>query len=306
MQFLEKINLLEFDLSEQIRSYLYLIVDSGEALLIDAHIGPEAENVLKAIEEIIELDQLTAVALTHGHYDHIGACPLIKERTNAEIAAHIADAQYIEDPWTQFLMLYQHWNPTKEEYQNVLQNVGGRGVRVTNPLHDEDILKVGSIKLEVVHTPGHSPGSICLFESEAKVLFSGDAIIPSDWFSNMLGVIFDARSHLRSLERLSKMDVEVLCPGHKPMRRGAEVGRELSRHIDRYNEIESNVIEIVTESDGFSLSETTEGVVERVLSPDVYEESVTALMTVRAFLHKLCFEGKLVQEKGPVWRALER
>ena len=154
-QLTENIHLLCFDFTEQIRSHLYLIHDQKEAVLIDAHIGPAAEKVLETIEEIIQLDQLKTVILTHGNMDHIGACPLLEEKTDASIAIHIADAQYIEEPWTQFLTLYQDIGTTEQAYQDFIALAGGRGVKVSNPLHEGDTITVGSIELQVIHTPGH-------------------------------------------------------------------------------------------------------------------------------------------------------
>lgn len=302
MKLSDNIHLLDFDFTDQIRNHLYLIEDSGEALLIDAHIGTAAEKVLEAIQEIIGLDKLGTVLLTHGHMDHTGACPLIEERTNAEIAVHIADAQYVEDPWIQFLTLYQNLNISANAYEDFLKLAGGRGVTVTRPLHDGDTLKVGTVKLHIIHTPGHSPGSVCIYEQDTKTLFSGDVLIPSDWFPRRLGVIQDAHTHLRSLERLSNMDIKVLCPGHEPIHRDSEVEREFTLHFKRFDEIESSVLNVMTESDALSLSEITERVAEQVLSAEKFEESLSDLVTIRGFLYKLCYEGKLIQERGPLWK----
>ena len=72
-QISDKIHLFDLDFTDQIRNHLYLIVDKGEAVLIDAHIGQAAGKVLEKIEEIIELDNLKTVLLTHGHMDHARA-----------------------------------------------------------------------------------------------------------------------------------------------------------------------------------------------------------------------------------------
>ena len=307
MKLFDHIHLLKFDLSERIRSYLYLIVDSGEAALIDAHIGTEAEKVIRAIEEIIELDQLSMVVLTHGHFDHIGTCPLLVENTDAKVAAHVADAWFIEEPWSQFQTLYHFRNPSKDIYHWILDMVGGRGVKVTNFLRDGDILKVGSIKLDVIHSPGHSPGSICLYDQETRALFAGDVLTPSEWFKDRLGPFLDARSHIRSLERLFEMDIEVLLPGHEPIRKGAEVGREISRHMNRFEVIESTVFQVLSETDDLTLSEIMDRVVERVFGQsDGRQVALGEWWTIHAYLQKLCFEGRLAQGRGPVWRAIKR
>ena len=213
-QITENIHLIDLDVTDQFRNHLYLIVDQDDAVLIDAHIGQEAEKVIKKIEEIIELDNLKTILLTHGHCDHMGACPLLEEKTNASIAAHIADAQYVEDPWIQFVSLYQDFNISAQAYQDFITMCGGRGVKITKALHDGDEIKVGSLNLEIIHTPGHSPGSICVYEPETKTVFSGDVLIPSLQLPNTLGVIQDATKQMQSMKRLSEMNIRALCQGH--------------------------------------------------------------------------------------------
>lgn len=302
-QISDKIHLFDLDFTDQIRNHLYLIIDQDEAVLIDAHIGQAAGKVLEKIEEIIELDNLKTVLLTHGHMDHIGACPLLEEKTNASIAAHIADAQYIEEPWTQFVTLYQDFNISSQAYQDFITIAGGRGAKVTQPLHDGDTIHVGSLKLEIIHTPGHSPGSICIYEPETKTMFTGDVLIPSDWFSTMIGVFQDATKHIQSLKRLSEKDIEVLCPGHAPIRRGAGVQKEFQLHFDRYYEIEKWIPEILSDSDGMSLWEIHHRLADEILPPGIHEPGIGAVCTVRGFLNKLCFEGEIIQENGSMWRA---
>ena len=302
-QISEKIHLFDLDFTDQIRNHLYLIVDQDEAVLIDAHIGQAAEKVIEKIEEIIELNDLKTILLTHGHYDHIGACPLLEEKTNASIAAHIADAQFVEEPWTQFVTLYQDFNISAQAYQDFITMVGGRGVKITEALHDGDNIKVGSLNLEVIHTPGHTPGSICLYEPETKIMFSGDVLIPSQFLPITLGVFLDAAKQIQSMKRLSELNIRVLCPGHEPILQGADVQKEFQLHFDRYYEIEKKIPQILSASDGMSLWEICHRLADEILPPGEHELGIGSIPTIRGFLNKLCFEGKIIQEKGSNWRA---
>ena len=150
----EYISMLSFPFGEGLRSHLYLIHDQNEAALIDAHIGSMSEQVIEKIQKVIPLNQLKTVILTHGHMDHMGASSYLKEKTDASIAIHIADAQYIEEPWTQFLTLYGGFGITKQNYLEFQSMSGGKSVTVTRPLHNGDIVKVGSVELQIHHTPG--------------------------------------------------------------------------------------------------------------------------------------------------------
>lgn len=299
------IHLLSFKFTDQIQSHLYLIHDKDEAILIDAHIATMAEQVLDTIQEIIPISNLKTVILTHGHMDHIGACSLIKEKTDASIAIHIADAQYLQEPWTQFLTLYQDLGITKQAYSEFIPLVGGE-VKVTRPLQDGDSIRVGSIELEIIHTPGHSPGSICIYEPESKMMFTGDALIPSEWYSTMIGVFQDATKYIQSLVKISKIDVSALCPGHEPIREGSDVQSEIKTHFERYHEIERNLIQILSESNGLTLWETYFKIADRLMAPGDHVPGIGGLMTLRGFLNKLSFEGKISQDNGSTWRVANR
>ncbi len=77
---------------ESYSTNLYLIIDGGEALLIDAHVGTGADQAVKYIEENLEGSTLKEVVLPHGHYDHVGSCPMLEEKFKPIFSAHPADA----------------------------------------------------------------------------------------------------------------------------------------------------------------------------------------------------------------------
>jgi len=298
----ENTSILTFDFTETLKSHLYLIQDRNEAALIDAHVGSMAEKVLKKIQEIIPINELKTVILTHGHMDHMGSSSLLKEKTKASIAIHIADAQYIEEPWTQFLTLFNDLGITKQAYEEFQTMSGGKPVEVTKPLHGGDIIKVGSIELHVIHTPGHSPGSICIYEPESKMMFTGDALIPSEWYPNTIAVFQDATKYIQSLTRLSEMEINTLCPGHGKIRQGSEVEKEFKVHFDRYYKIEAKIPEILSHSTGMTLWEIHTELANHILQPGDHAPGIGGLVSVKGFLNKLSFEGKIIQEKGSTWK----
>jgi len=146
-------------MSNTYESNCYVIEDSGEGALIDAGINP-----LHLLEKIGKLNmEIRLLINTHCHYDHTAGNSMVVEKTGARVAVHELDAEYVE----------------KAEKRHVLTHLFGadyRGVKVDQRLKDGDVIKVGEVKLEVIHTPGHSEGSICLYEPESKSLFSGDTV----------------------------------------------------------------------------------------------------------------------------------
>ena len=277
---------------------LYLIQDSGEALLIDAHVGTEAEQAAKYVEENLGDSTLKEVVLTHWHYDHVGGCPMLEERFKPMFSAHPADAWLIENPWSGVVQGYTFGELTKEAYHTWLRDAGGRGVRVGRLLRDGDVVKVGSIELQVLHTPGHQYGGVSLYDPVEKVLFSGDAFTPTVNFDTWLGFVVDSRSYLETLMRLSNLEVSTLFPAHEAIRSGGEVAVEARRQLDRFNRIESEILSILARSEWNMLNEVADEVVRRVLVGRSDAASFTELATVHSCLGKLIFDGKAKLVKG--------
>ncbi len=133
------------------------IVRAGrEAIVIDPGGNPE-----KIIPSILETGcDVQTIVLTHGHSDHIAALYEVQEATGAELVVHAADADFLEGrgPYSsQFGISYRTPRPP------------GR------LLEDGDTVKLGACEFTIIHTPGHTPGSICLLGH--GILFSGDTLL---------------------------------------------------------------------------------------------------------------------------------
>ena len=140
-----------------VNCYLLACPETKEALIIDP--GEGAEKLLKEIER--EQCQLRYIINTHGHYDHIGANGQLKKQTGAKILIHAADAEMLTEG-RRNLSIFSD--------SQVLQ-----GPAADQLLGEGDLIKVGkTICLQVIHTPGHSPGSIALYQEGH--LFSGDTL----------------------------------------------------------------------------------------------------------------------------------
>jgi hydroxyacylglutathione hydrolase len=177
-----------------IDSNIYLLGDT----VIDSGTGfnfTRLRDILRALKT--EMKDVKRVINTHGHFDHIGGNGYF---LNAEVAIHGSDAGILE----------------KADME--LSNAGFFDGRLS-PRKPDRILKEGDrltpdrLDLEVIHTPGHSAGSICLYDRKRKILFSGDTV-----FSDGVGRTDlpggDPKAMEESLSRLLKLDVEKILPGH--------------------------------------------------------------------------------------------
>lgn len=187
----------------------YLISGSERAILLDTGMG--IGNIQAEVERLTQLP--VVVVNSHGHYDHVG-----DNHRFAEVWAFDADievariergltraqcAQYVRPDW--HLELPSGFDPTTYEI---------RPSRVTRRLRHLQAIELGGRTLTVHHTPGHSSGSLCLFDSRDSLLFTGDTFYPGAMYAHFEDSDFDA--YLRSMKYLVGMldQVRHLCPAH--------------------------------------------------------------------------------------------
>jgi len=161
--------------------------------------GDEAEEILKGVKDL-GLD-IKLIALTHGHMDHIGALKEVKEATGAEVAMHSDDAESLQGQSQSLGAMFGLFYPAPPSPDRLLK--------------DGDSLDVGNLHFSVLHTPGHTPGGICLLGQ--GVVFTGDTLfnygigrtdLPGSSYKQLMNGI---HTKLMTLP-----DDTVVYPGHGP------------------------------------------------------------------------------------------
>lgn len=175
----------------QTRCYILYNENEKECIVIDP--GDEAERIRKTAGD----RRIAAILLTHGHFDHIGGVtPLMAEGTRLVI--HEMDKEMLSDP-----NLNAGWGLLR-------RNITAPAP--TDRVREGDELMIAGLRIQVLHTPGHTPGSVCyLIENE---LFTGDTLFETGWGRTDLpgGSESDMRASLRRIIPLAQQ--YPIHPGH--------------------------------------------------------------------------------------------
>ncbi len=199
---------------------LYLVRGARTAIVDTGVLGTPTAYVAPALEALgLSLGDVNLVLNTHGHMDHLGGNAELKN-AGAEIALHEADAVrassnrlHVEKAAEGLRALgLEGLLPQREAF---LLRMLGREVGVDRVLEDGDVVDLGSdVRLQVLSTPGHTPGSVCYWWESADLLITGDSIQARGSRPGGLPVIEDPTSYPASIDRVTSMGVGMLLMGH--------------------------------------------------------------------------------------------
>lgn len=176
-------------------SNAYLLVGK-KVVLVDASSENNPKELLQSLERVgFKAEEIDEILFTHGHADHFsGARPFKK----ASLKMHRLDADYVN---------------SKDPMYTAATLLGSSFFPKVGFLEVEETIEFKPFKLRVLHTPGHTRGSVCFFDEKQKLLFSGDTLFKSACgrFDLLSG---NKQELLKSISSLKELEFELLLPGH--------------------------------------------------------------------------------------------
>lgn len=206
-------------------------VSQGEACLVDP--GITAEDTATLVEKIGDAD-LRYIVLTHADWDHVLGPEHLPRAT---VVAHAAFAEGIDREGIRAALA------RLEEQAGIAREAPFEPPVPDETFDYETTLRVGGLELRLAHAPGHSPNMLTIYEPESATLWAADVLsdveIPS--------VIDDLASYERTLERLAKLEIGALVPGHgTPTEDPDEIRRRLDEDREYLSALRDAIAESVT------------------------------------------------------------
>jgi glyoxylase-like metal-dependent hydrolase (beta-lactamase superfamily II) len=220
---------VEAPFGHKIPRFVYVYIICGEQIcLIDSGTKSSEKEIFSYLQRLGRRpDEISLLILTHSHPDHIGAAQAVQRASGCTVAAHAAERAWIEDVNLQF---------EKRPIPGFHSLVEG-SVHVDRVLEENDIVDVGdSLNLKVLHTPGHSTGSISLYLDREGALFSADAIP----IVGEMPIWEDPAASIKSIEKLLALEgIRILLSAWDDLREGEDAYRKMEdgrRYLQRIHE----------------------------------------------------------------------
>ena len=275
---------------------VFLVTDGGEGALIDSGFGDEA-SVRARLEFLRQRPdvRLRYIVLTHHHFDHSSGAHQIRQASGAHVALHAQEERFLRD-WQsempQDIDVPVDQRAVAEQVQRFRRQAAEAAPDLT--VSAGDTINVGGLSLEVIHTPGHTLGSVCIYIRQERALFTGDTALGLGTVAISPPPYGDMALYLESLERLKAYDSALMLPGHgQPVH---DVARKLQELIDHRHEREQQVLKLI--ADG----KRTSRAMLLAIYPELDRRIVPmALRQIEAHLAKLEAEGRVARSGEGEW-----
>lgn len=241
----------------------YIIKGKDGWLMVDT--GWYTDEVLDCLQKELRklglvLTDFTTLVLTHVHTDHYGLAGRIKEISpHTQLIAHHWETVLIESRYIKYSQLKNKMAAflknngvpaSKLKALGAATKIAREYVKVVFPeqyLYGGEIIKTGYFNLEVIWTPGHTPGHICLYEPVNRILFSGDHILPHITSNISYDIYFGDNplgNYIASLHKIYYLPVSQVLPGHGNIFNNIQqrINELISHHNSRKNEIQEVIL----------------------------------------------------------------
>lgn len=227
----------------QIRTFFYILETEKHLFFIDSGVLSARTLVEEKLSAIGCAGKTLILITTHEHWDHTGLAGYLRER-GALAAAHVNGRRMLCDKdfhWRSFFEAFLSECPPSDEKRSSFYRDAADGCPHDLYLRGGESFSGGGVELEIIHTPGHSGGSVCVYERKNRVLFSGDAVQGNGFFGS-IPFYSDAAAYEKSIRSLCAYDIETIYGGHGVVSGRQNAARFLRESLDAVKRVECAVL----------------------------------------------------------------
>jgi glyoxylase-like metal-dependent hydrolase (beta-lactamase superfamily II) len=190
-------------------SNVFIIESDNDSIMIDTGAGKKLSQSMNLgsqgfdqFQRAIHDKNITTIVLTHGHMDHIGGIMTIQNEIECAVYASKKESKHLISGNRSFISPFMN-SPCDP-------------INISKKLVEGDKISVGKYHFRILETPGHTEGSISLYDEKNLILISGDTVFPQGSFGRTDLSTGSSSALVRSLERLSELEIQIFLPGHMP------------------------------------------------------------------------------------------
>ncbi|MFX1393136.1 MAG: MBL fold metallo-hydrolase [Promethearchaeota archaeon] len=237
------------------------------------------------------------VILSHWHEDHISGNRLLP---NSKYFCHDKDKPIIEDiEKFNFYYYIEDYPEQVELFEPLIEGLRLQNTKIEKTLDDGEIIEIGdNLKLEILHTPGHSAGHLCFYEINSKIAFLSDIDLSSfgPWYAGRDSSVIDFEN---SINKIMKYDIEIAATSHKGVITGrSNVKQKLNHYKSIIHERDEKILSFLSEKKPI----TIETLLKKNLIYGYYTEFEVYEIFAEKIMLKLHFDkflkNKLIEKKN--------
>lgn len=281
---------------------LYICGRKGAAMLVDTGLPGIGEGLIAALEANGWTSaDFRYIVITHEHWDHYGATAEVRAwASGAKVLSHIYCGWELSQRWTRFVVPdFAYGEPSSGNFER-FETSQPAPMKIDQIIWNDNTIELPDATWRVWHVAGHAPGHILLYRESDRAVLAGDVIQGCTESGRWLGLLTDIRSQRQSLQRLKDLKPSLVAMGHHNTLRGGQINAEIDLALKRVDDIMAVVRESlkagVASPDALALE-----CCRQILDWQPAEAPWHLIVTMKAALAQLCYEGQAKMEREDRW-----
>jgi glyoxylase-like metal-dependent hydrolase (beta-lactamase superfamily II) len=281
---------------------LYVCGRKGAAMLVDTGVPGAGPGLIAALEKSgWAAGDFRYIVITHEHWDHYGATAEVRAwASGAKVLSHVYCGWELSQRWTRFIVPdFGYGEPSSENFARFTTSQPAP-MKIDQIIWNENTIELPDATWRVWHVAGHCPGHILLYRESDRAVIAGDMIQGCTESGRWLGLLTDIRSQRQSLQKLKDLRPSMVVMGHHNVLCGQQINAEIDLALRRVDDI----MDVVRKSLKAGISDPARlslACCRQIFNWEPAEAPWHIIVTMKAALAQLCFEGQARMERLDQW-----